>query len=141
MEAALRFRILLWIVLAGWIVVILALGTSYFSLARTAPIIDPIIRWFAPSTAPETEYDWNVLVRWSAHFGEYAILFAALAIGPMRRRPLGALALCIACATLDEGLQWLRPARSGMIWDVALDTSGAAATMLLALPRWLSMRG
>ena len=133
-----RLGILRWIAVAVWGAVILMLGTSYFSLARTAPIIDPVIRRFAPGASPETVYDWHVLVRWSAHFGEYAALYAALVIGPMRRRPLGALAMCIACASLDEGLQLLRPARSALICDVALDSSGAAAVMLLSLPRWIS---
>jgi VanZ family protein len=119
--------------------VIFGLGTSYFSLARTAPIIEPVIRWLIPGATPDTIYYWHVMIRWSAHFGEYAMLFAALALGPMRRRPLEALLVCVACASLDEGLQSLRPARSAMICDVALDSSGAAAAMLLALPRWISM--
>lgn len=127
-----------WAVVAVWVAVILSLGTSYFSLARTAPIIDPIIRRLAPGSDPETVYNWHVLVRWSAHFSEYAVLFAALVIGPMRHRPLAALALCIACASLDEGLQALRPDRSALICDVALDSSGAATLMMLALPRWIS---
>lgn len=127
-----------WIAVGGCITIILTLGTSYFSLARTASVIEPIIRWLHPGAGPETVYYWHVLIRWSAHFSEYAMLYAALIIGPMRRRPLGALALCIACASLDEGLQLLRPARSGLINDVALDSSGAAAVMLLMLPRWFS---
>jgi VanZ family protein len=122
------------------IAVILTLGTSYFSLTRTALVIDPIILWLAPGATADAVYNWHVLIRWSAHFGEYAVLYTALALGPMRRRPLGALALCIACAFLDEGLQALRPERSALICDVALDTSGAAAVMLLARPRWLSRR-
>jgi VanZ family protein len=67
------------------------------------------------------------------------VLFAALTLGPMRRRPLAAFLVCVACASLDEGLQSLRPARSAMICDVALDSSGAAAALVLALPRWMSM--
>jgi VanZ family protein len=130
-------KLLRWPIIVVWIAVILTLGTSYFSLARTAPIIDPIILWFAPAASPESVYQWHELVRWSAHLGEYAALYAALAFGPMRRRPLIALALCIACASLDEGLQTLRPDRSALIDDVALDGSGAAAVMLLALPRWI----
>jgi len=33
-------------------------------------------------------------------------------------------------------LQTLRPSRSGTIFDVALDSSGAATMLVLAMPYW-----
>jgi VanZ family protein len=44
--------------------------------------------------------------------------------------------VCVGCASLDEALQTLRPSRSGTILDVALDSSGAATMLVLAMPYW-----
>ncbi len=54
-----------------------------------------------------------------------AIAYLALVIGPLRNRRYSALALCAVFAVLDETLQAFTPARTGSLYDVALDVSGA----------------
>ncbi|HKV53827.1 MAG TPA: VanZ family protein [Candidatus Binataceae bacterium] len=115
---------------------ILGLGTSYFSYARTAAILDPLIRRVSPGATAASLYDYEYLIRKTMHFAEYALLYLVLVLGPLRRRPLTALAICIICALLDEGGQLLRPDRSALVSDVALDISGATAVMLIGLTRW-----
>ena len=54
-----------------------------------------------------------------------------LVIGPLRRRPYIALALCAVFAVLDETLQAFTPARTASIYDVALDMSGVMLSFFL----------
>lgn len=115
---------------------ILTLGSPLFSYVRTGAIIEPILRAIGPDTSAGAIAGWHVLIRWSAHFLEYAALFLALSLGPMRGRPLLAFGACLALASLDEGLQFMTISRSGKISDVALDASGPAAMLGLALPYW-----
>jgi VanZ family protein len=120
----------------AWAAVILTLGTSLFSIVRTSAILDPWLARLAPGLSADGLYDLQVLVRRSAHFAEYAILFLFLNFGPLRGRPVIAFMVCVGSASLDEALQTLRPARSGTIFDVALDSSGAATMLALAMPYW-----
>ena len=66
-----------------------------------------------------------MLIRKSAHFTEYAVLFWLLIRGPMAARPYMALMLCVAYALSDEGHQIFVPGRTASLFDVALDSSGA----------------
>ncbi len=116
--------------------VILTLGTSLFSITRTGAILDPLISRCAPRIGPDSIYQVHVLVRRGAHVLEYAILFLALGLGPLRGRPLVAFFVCIAVASLDESLQMLLPSRSGLMSDVAEDTSGTTIMMVVGMSYW-----
>ena len=129
-------RIAFWIMALAWPAAILTLGTSLFSIVRTSAMLDPWLTRLAPGLSADGLYDLQVLVRRGAHFAEYAILFLFLNFGPLRGRPIIAFMVCVGCASLDEALQTLRPSRSGTIFDVALDSSGATTMLVLAMPYW-----
>jgi VanZ family protein len=129
-----------WVATMLWAGVILALGSSYFSMRRTAVLIAPLLRRLAPNASDNTIAHWHDLARWSSHFAEYGMLALVLIWRPLRGRPLLVLLLCLAVALVDEGLQALDPARSGDFFDVSLDFGGAAAIIAVGLPSWASPR-
>ena len=137
-----RFTTVLWrwIVPALCVGVVLTLGSSLFSLVKTSMVFDPLMARIAPGLGPDATYQLQVLLRHSAHLIEYATLFLILSLGPLRGRPIAALMVCIAVASLDESLQLLTATRSGKLSDVAEDTSGATIVLLLALPYWEHLR-
>ena len=114
-----------WIPVIAWGVMIFCLSTSAFSAAKTALIIDPILRWMLPGISAAAIDVGHMLVRKSAHFSEYGVLFWLLIRGPMAERPYLALMLCVVYALTDEGHQVFVPGRSASLYDVALDSSGA----------------
>jgi len=69
------------------------------------------------------------LLRKAAHFTEFACLGVLLAwLFTMLRKPMDrALLIGISVAALDECIQRFVPGRGPSIFDVALDTAGAAA--------------
>jgi VanZ family protein len=129
-----------WAATMLWAGVILALGSSHFSMRRTAVVIEPLLLRLAPNASDNTIAHWHDLARWSSHFAEYGMLALVLIWRPLRGRPLLVLLLCLALALLDEGLQALNPARSGDFFDVSLDFAGAVAVIALGLPSWASAR-
>jgi VanZ family protein len=114
-----------WLPVVLWGVVIFLLSTSTFSSINTSQIIDPILRWLVPTLSPVAVSVAQALIRKSAHFTEYGVLFWLLVRGPMRNRPYWAFALCVAYAALDETHQIFVPGRTPSIYDVALDSTGA----------------
>jgi VanZ family protein len=129
-----------WVAPIIWTALILTLGTSLFSYVRTTAMFDPWISRLMPRLGPAGVYQAQVLIRRSAHVIEYAILFLVLNLGPLRGRPVVAFFVCIAVASLDESMQMLTPARSGTIFDVAEDSTGATIMMVLAMPHWDHLR-
>jgi VanZ family protein len=115
-----------WLPVAVWGAVIFTLSTSAFSAANTARIIDPILLWLYPSMSAATLGTAHALVRKCGHFTEYGVLYCLLVRGPMAGRPYLALMLCAAYALCDEGHQIFVPGRTASLYDVALDTTGAA---------------
>jgi VanZ family protein len=79
-------------------------------------------------------------MRWSAHFVEYGMFFTALSLGPLRGYPVTALVASVGCALLDEGLQSMRPDRSGSMFDVVVDCGGATTMLMIAMPWWAMPR-
>jgi VanZ family protein len=114
-----------WLPVIAWGAMIFCLSTSAFSAANTALIIDPILRWIFPGISAAAIDVGHMLVRKSAHFSEYGVLFWLLIRGPMAERPYLALMLCVVYALTDEGHQVFVPGRSASLYDVALDSSGA----------------
>ena len=114
-----------WLPVIAWAVLIFCLSTSAFSASNTATIIDPILRWIFPGISAAAIDVGHMLVRKSAHFTEYGVLFWLLIRGPMVERPYLALMLCVVYALSDEGHQAFVPGRSASLYDAALDSSGA----------------
>jgi hypothetical protein len=96
----------------------------------------PVVVWaaliFGLSSVPDLGTGlggWDLVLRKLAHAGEYAILGALLAraLG----RPWVAFALGAAYAVSDEIHQSFVPGRMGSPVDVAIDTAGVAAGVLV----------
>ena len=114
-----------WIPVIVWGVLIFYLSTSAFSASNTSRFIDPFLRWLIPGISIGAIDTGHLLIRKSAHFTEYGVLFWLLIRGPMAQRPYMALMLCIVYALTDEGHQIFVPGRSASLYDVALDSTGA----------------
>lgn len=114
-----------WVPVLLWGGVIFLLSTSTFSSINTSAIIGPILRFIYPAISAAALSLTNELVRKTAHFVEYGVLFWLLVRGPMRGRPYIALAACVVYAALDETHQVFVPGRGPSVFDVALDSTGA----------------
>jgi VanZ family protein len=114
-----------WMPILLWACAIFIFSTSGFSAANTSRVISPVLCW----AVPDISIAWldlaNTLIRKCAHFTEYGVLFWLLVRGPMRGRPLVAMAICVAYALTDEGHQIFVAGRTASIFDVALDSTGA----------------
>ncbi len=114
-------------------------------------------RWLAPvavmvvifyfSAQPYDGHEmawWELAGRHLGHFGGYALLAVAWvwALAGRARRPLMlAAALSVAYAISDEYHQTFVEGRSGTAADVALDSAGIAAALLLVNRRAQAARG
>ena len=115
----------LWMPIIIWAGAIFIFSTSGFSAANTSRVISPVLRWALPGISIAWLDLANTLIRKAAHFTEYGVLFWLLIRGPMRHRPLVAMAICVAYALTDEGHQIFVAGRTASMFDVALDSSGA----------------
>jgi VanZ family protein len=122
-----------WLPVVLWGALIFSMSTSTFSAVNTSAIVEPMLRWLFPLASAETITVLHALVRKSAHFTEYGVLFWLLIRGPMAGRPYLALTVCVLYAFLDEGHQMLVPGRTPSLWDVALDSTGALFSRFLNL--------
>jgi len=138
-----------WLPVALWMGLIFAGSTDVFSTHRTSRIIGPLLRWLYSSISDEAVRAAQTVVRKASHVAEYSVL--ALLLWRARRRPVkndprpwswreAAFALCAAgvYAVTDEFHQMFVPSRGASVWDIGLDTLGAAGGILLiwCLGRW-----
>jgi VanZ family protein len=116
-------------------------STDVLSASQTSRFIGPFLRWFKPDISDQTIREIQMGIRKTGHVSEYAVL-ALLVLWALRKSaeqpgpwsPRHArLALLIAAlyAMSDEIHQSFVPSRQGSIWDVALDSAGAAAGLIL----------
>jgi len=129
-----------WLGVAACVAVIWTLSGDDFSSQTTGSLLLPLLHWLFPELSGQALLRLHLFVRKSAHFGEYALLgllaFRALWLTlESTAQRVGALALLLvlAVAGADETRQSLSQARTGSLWDVALDLCGAAAALLLLL--------
>ena len=122
-----------WLPVILWGLFIFSMSTSSLSSLNTSRFIEPMLKWLFPLASKETISLLHALVRKSAHFTEYAVLFWLLFRGPMAGRPYLALGVCVIYALLDEGHQIFVPGRTPSLWDVALDSTGALFSRFLNL--------
>lgn len=122
-----------------WTGVILGFSAGGASMNRTSKIIRPILEFLLPDASEETFIVLHAMIRKAAHFTEYAILagLAWLAFKSSSRtilsaRPkVAALAMALIVASADELYQSFDPSRTGTLYDVAIDLSGATVALLL----------
>lgn len=113
-----------------WTGLIAYLGSGGWGGDETMAWFAPILRALLPHLSPELVQTAHFLVRKGAHLFEYAVLAV------LWRRATGgtssALTLAILTASLDEFRQSFIPTRTGSVYDVLLDGTGAAAALLVA---------
>ncbi len=133
-----------WPVLA-WAVAIWTFSTEAFSFSHTSRFILPVLHWLFPQASAET-LDWmHFVIRKSAHLVEYFIL-SLLVLHSIRGERKGwqwqwgliAIAVAAGYAVIDELHQAFEPTRGPSLWDVGLDTFGAALAQMGA--GWWSRR-
>ena len=116
-----------------WTGLIAYFGSGEWGADETSVWFAPILRAFLPHVSPELVQTAHFLVRKGAHVFEYAVLAI------LWRRATGgtwsALALAVLTASLDEFRQSFIPTRTGSVYDVLLDGTGAAAALLAASAR------
>ena len=142
MTALLRSR-LFWLnlgLVVFWGGVIWTLGGGDFSFSDTSRIIGPLIEWLFPDLTFADKRFWLRFVRKCAHVAEYGV-FAVLVLRLvifLRDRPIAAqialaLGATLLLALLDEGRQGLLSNRTGSPRDVALDVTGGAVGIAVAM--------
>jgi len=111
------------------------------SFQHSSRIIGPFVHWLLPHLSDEAVHAIVVFARKCAHVTEYAVL--GLLLWRVLRRPAElkvpswrwseaglALALAALYAATDEIHQAFVPSRQASVWDVLLDTTGAAFGLL-----------
>jgi VanZ family protein len=139
-----RTRVL-WALAVLWTGVILWAGSDQGSLTNTSRFLFPLIRWLMPDASFEARIEVLHAIRKAAHVIEYAIL-ALLVWAALRSnrsviaRAAGfAIVWVIAIAACDELRQSLLASRTASIHDVAIDASGGALALAVAIAytRWM----
>ncbi|MGO8929209.1 MAG: VanZ family protein [Limisphaerales bacterium] len=138
-----------WLPLLVWMVVIFSASSDRASFQRSSRIIGPVVRWLFPHLSDNAVHAVVVTARKCAHLTEFAVLALLLwrALHKSSRRTVPswrwseaglALALAALYAASDEFHQTFVPSRQGSVWDVLLDTAGAAIGLLClwAMGRW-----
>ncbi|HEY2953250.1 MAG TPA: VanZ family protein [Verrucomicrobiae bacterium] len=144
-----RLFLIYWLPVVVWMALIFSASTDAGSSRRTSRIIRPILRWLYPQISDARVEQVQFVVRKGGHMAEYAILAGLL--WRARRKPVphdprpwqGAAAVfawlvaaLYACS--DELHQNFVASRQASVWDVMLDSTGAALGLiaLWQLGRW-----
>jgi VanZ family protein len=138
-----RGRLIRYAPIILWIGVIFYLSSDDGSMTQTSRFIGPLLRFLFPDAPAETIEAYHAFIRKSAHFFEYAFLallvFRAIATSATVHKFRFVVPVIFAAiiAALDEANQSFSAARTGSLWDVGLDVSGAVVMVLvLALVKW-----
>lgn len=130
-----RKRIFRYAPLVFWIGLILFLSSGQGSMPQTSRFVRPLLEFLFPNSPEETLLIYHAYIRKSAHFFVYAVLafwsWRALKDSSQtllrKFRYLFALAVVLLVAAIDETNQSFNDARSGSVYDVALDFAGGCA--------------
>ena len=127
-----RHFITYWLPPLAWAAMILSASSDVFSASHTGGWIEILISWLGRSLSPTALDLLNQVLRKIGHITAYGILsalsFRALRGGRPRWNPrwaIGALALTVLVASIDEYHQSFIPSRTGTWHDVVLDTAAA----------------
>jgi VanZ family protein len=122
---------------------ILWLGSDTGSTQHTGSLVLPILRFLYPSASPFQIEAMHGLVRKAAHVTEYGLLaalwlraFMAGSRMPWRAAAWRSLLIAAAWAAIDEAMQATLRSRTGSPFDVGIDTSAAAAVILVVGFGW-----
>lgn len=121
-----------------WACVIFAASTDTFSATHTASVLEVILRWFLPNLSDDRFEHIHHIVRKSAHFTEYFILYLLLFRGFRADRrgwrltwASAALGIAVVYSALDEIHQSFVASRTASVWDSLLDSAGAFAALVV----------
>ena len=122
-----------------WMGVILWLSSDAWSASRTGALLIPLLQWLLPSASAGQLAAFHAAIRKLAHLGEYAGLALLWYRAFARGRDIGAraaaqwaLAITVGWAGVDEGRQGLTTSRTPSLLDVAIDSVGAALSLVAA---------
>jgi VanZ family protein len=130
-----------WLPVLVWMGIIFSASGDTASFQHSSRIVEPLLRWLFPQLSDGNVHAIVVFIRKCAHLTEYAVL-ALLLWRALRREsaPRNApwrwskaglvLTLVALYAASDEFHQAFVPSREASIWDVLLDTTGAACGLL-----------
>jgi VanZ family protein len=125
-----------------WALVVMSLSGDLGAAPNSFSLFNWALSWII-TLPPETLSQLHFQIRKALHFICYGILAvlwlrALMASHPYRLRAniILALIFCLMVALIDEGHQLLLNSRTGSVWDVILDMTGAVAFTLLAFGYW-----
>lgn len=130
-----------WLPLLVWMTVIFSASSDRLSFQHSSRIVAPLVRWLFPHLSDRAVHGVVLAVRKCAHLTEYAVL-ALLLWRALHQPPAPgvsawhwseaglALGLVALYAASDEVHQAFVPSRQASVWDVLLDTAGAALGLL-----------
>jgi len=122
-----------------WMSMIFWFSTDLFSADNTGSLLSNVVSFIYPGATQELFDSIHFYVRKAGHLTEYAVLalllFRAFRSGSQARwRPRWALTSVLFAflyASLDEYHQTFTRRRTGSVYDILIDTSGAAAALIL----------
>ncbi|MFQ5668545.1 MAG: VanZ family protein [Candidatus Binatia bacterium] len=144
-RSELAWAVWYWGVVAAWMLVISLLSSEAFSASNTSRYLDPVLRFFFPNMPPASFALAHMVIRKSAHFGEFFVLGALLYWASRRGRSprwraawmVQALSLAACYSLLDEAHQAFVPYRTSSLADSGVDSLGAAASQAFIYVRHL----
>jgi VanZ family protein len=119
----------------GWTVLVLILGSRSFGAQATQPWILWLLNLLVPGATPEFVEGVHVFVRKLAHILEYlvhAVLWEYALQLWTKHAAAAAWGISLGVALADEATQSFIPTRTGSLFDVAIDATGAAIGAFLA---------
>lgn len=131
MQISRRWR---WGAVVAWMGVIFGMSARSDSGNQSGWLTRQLFSTLGWSGTPDMMAHWEHYLRKTAHFSEYALLATLLAFALEARAPrllLTAWLLATAYAATDEVHQIFVPNRGPSLWDVGIDSSGAATAILL----------
>lgn len=130
----------LYLPLIAWIGGIFYLSSNKGSAARTAIYFVPLLKLLFPRCGDARAYHkYHFVVRKLCHFAGYAVLalltsiafYNSSLLGAAKFWYVGAFAIVLVVASMDEIRQSFYPDRVGSLSDVALDCLGGLTMILL----------
>ncbi len=130
----------LYLPLIGWIGGIFYLSSSKGSVARTAVYFVPLLNFLFPRGGDARAFNkYHFVVRKLCHFAGYAVLallasivfYNSSLLAAAKFWYVGAFAIVLVVASMDEFRQSFYPDRHGSLSDVALDCLGGLTMILL----------
>ncbi len=122
----------------AWAYVIFLLSTDSFSAEHTGSVLATILHWLLPHLNDDQFEHIHHMVRKTAHFTEYFILYLLLFRGFRGDRrgwrlswAAAALGIAAFYSALDEIHQSFVASRTASVWDSLLDSAGAFVALVV----------